>query len=138
MKTAIASVAAVVKIGSVVAGLAAYSHAIPEQFMPIALLVFTIASASKEAGLVILDYLDDGQRNNSYKLPLIATGLFCLLLLPSCGTLPDGTKTFLGMTGGQYLTIGGNIVKREALPVAAEVQDARAYTSSKNPVPVAP
>lgn len=75
----------------------------------------------------------DGNRTGIARVFLLGG---CLLFLPSCGSLPDGTKTFLGMTSGQYLTIGGNIVKREALPVAAEVQDARAVTAAKNPVNV--
>lgn len=72
-------------------------------------------------------------RKEDVKLLPFALGLF---LLPSCGTTSTGEKTFFGVTGSQFLTIGKNIAKREALPVMGEIQDARATTAAKNPVKV--
>lgn len=134
MKQTIAAIAAVVKVASVVLGLASYSQMIPEKFMPLALLAFTIASASKEVGIVILDYLDDGKRNNSYKLPIIAGALLCFLLLPSCGTTASGEKTFIGITAAGWANVGKSAAVA-AVPVAL---NERAKTSAKNPITITP
>jgi hypothetical protein len=65
-----------------------------------------ILSAVKEIVLVVGDVADDGQRNGSFKLPLIV--LFCSLLclaLPGCVTSrttitsPDGTVTVTESSG---------------------------------------
>lgn len=132
MKQTIAAIAAVVKVASVVLGLASYSQMIPEKFMPLALLAFTIASASKEVGIVILDYLDDGKRNNSYKLPIIAGALLCFL--PSCGTTASGEKTFIGITAAGWANVGKSAAVA-AVPVAL---NERAKNSAKNPITITP
>lgn len=57
----------------------------------------------------------------------------CLaLLLCSCGTLPNGEKTFIGITSAGWLNTGKAALVG-AVPVAL---DERAKTSAKNPVNV--
>lgn len=57
----------------------------------------------------------------------------CLaLLLCSCGTLPNGDKTFIGITSAGWLNTGKAALVG-AVPVAL---DERAKTSAKNPVKV--
>lgn len=56
-----------VKVASIITGLAAYSHVIPERFAPVALIAFAIVSAIKDAAISAGDIADDGQRNNSFK-----------------------------------------------------------------------
>jgi hypothetical protein len=57
----------------------------------------------------------------------------CLaLLLCSCGTLPNGDKTFIGITSAGWLNTGKAALVG-AVPVAL---DERAKTSAKNPVNV--
>lgn len=57
----------------------------------------------------------------------------CLaLLLCSCGTLPNGDKTFIGITSAGWLNVGKSAAVA-AVPVAL---DERAKTSAKNPVNV--
>lgn len=80
----------------------------------------------KHLGLVVKD-----------KAPLILA-CFCLLTMTSCGTTATGEKTFLGLTSKQGLTIFGDAIKREALPVASDVMAARATNSAKTPVKVTP
>lgn len=72
------------------------------------------------------------------RLPLLAGLLVCGLLLPACGTLPDGTRTFAGMTGAQGWDIGKGLLIREAPIVYGEVRQARELTSAKNPQIVEP
>lgn len=69
--------------------------------------------------------------------PLLA---LCLipLVLTSCGTTATGEKTFLGITSKQGLTIFGDAIKREAIPVSGAVLSARAANSAKNPTNVQP
>lgn len=59
---------ATVKVTTIVTGLAAYAHVIPEAWMGIAVLVFASASAAKEVALIVGDIADDGQRNGSFKV----------------------------------------------------------------------
>lgn len=55
------------KILSVITGAAAYADAIPPKFAPIAVLVFALASTSKDALIKIGDWLDDRKINGSFK-----------------------------------------------------------------------
>ena len=57
----------VVKSASIIAGLAAYVHVLPEKYGGLALLAFTIVSALKDAAMSAGDIADDGQRNDSFK-----------------------------------------------------------------------
>lgn len=56
-----------VKIASVVAGLAAYADLVPAKYAPIAVIVFGVASAAKDLFVKTGDLLDDGQANGSFK-----------------------------------------------------------------------
>ena len=59
----------------------------------------------------------------------------CLaLLLCSCGTLPSGEKTFIGITSAGWLNVGKSAAVA-AVPVAL---DERAKTSAKNPIIIKP
>jgi len=55
------------KVASILGGLAAYNDLIPAKFQAVALIVFAVASTSKDFFLKLGDVLDDGQSNNSFK-----------------------------------------------------------------------
>lgn len=57
----------IVKIASVIAGLASYNSLIPPSWLPAATIAFALASVAKDAVNRIGDILDDGQSNNSFK-----------------------------------------------------------------------
>lgn len=57
----------VVKVLSLLTGLAAYSDIIPAKFAPVAVIVFGVASTFKDAFTKLGDLLDDGQANGSFK-----------------------------------------------------------------------
>lgn len=57
----------VVKIASIITGLAAYSHVLPERFGAYAVITFAIVSALKDTAISAGDIADDGKRNNSFK-----------------------------------------------------------------------
>lgn len=70
-------------------------------------------------------------------IPLAAS----CLLLTSCGSLPDGTKTFFGVTGKQGWQIAKGAIIREAPIVYGELQTVKssnAATSAKQPTDVQP
>ena len=56
---------ATAKVLAVLTGLAAYQDVIPAKFLPVAGLVFAVASSLKEVVRVVRDWSDDGQLNNS-------------------------------------------------------------------------
>ena len=59
----------------------------------------------------------------------------CLaLLLCSCGTLPNGEKTFIGITSAGWLNVGKSAAVA-AVPVAL---NERAKASAKNPITIKP
>jgi len=59
----------------------------------------------------------------------------CLaLLLCSCGTLPSGEKTFIGITSSGWLNVGKSAAVA-AVPVAL---NERAKASAKNPITIKP
>jgi 4-hydroxybenzoate polyprenyltransferase len=55
------------KILSLVAGLSAYQSIIPSKYIPVAVLVFALASTAKEAINILRDFADDGEVNQSVK-----------------------------------------------------------------------
>ena len=122
MKNAIKIFTALTKGASFCIGLTAYQQMIPTAYLPTAIIIFAGASAVKEIGLILCDYLDDGIRNDSFKLPLIAALLFCAALLTSCG-----------LTSAQWASIGKDVLFREAPLVFSQVQAAK--TSAKQPLP---
>lgn len=126
MKNTIKILTALVKISSFAIGLTAYQQMLPPQYLPFAIMFFAGASAVKEIGLIICDYLDDGIRNNSYTLPCLAACLFLLPFLTSCSLSKE-----------QWAKIGQNIVSRETPIVFSEIQ--AASTSAKQPIkPIQP
>jgi len=59
----------------------------------------------------------------------------CLaLLLCSCGTLPSGEKTFIGITSAGWLNVG----KSAAVAAVPVVLNERAKASAKNPITIKP
>ena len=56
----------VVKVASLLAGLAAYQNMLPAKWLPIAVICFGAASALKDIVNRIGDLADDGQANNSF------------------------------------------------------------------------
>lgn len=126
MKITIKVITALVKISSIALGFTAYQQMIPAQYLPFAVIFFAGASAAKEVGLILCDYLDDGIRNNSYKLPCLAFFFGFLCLLPACSITKD-----------QWLKLGGNLLNREAPILLNEIEAAN--TAAKQPVkPVQP
>ena len=60
------TITTIVKVLSLLSGLASYASVLPASVMPIATLVFLLASSVKDAVVVVGDYLDDKQLNKSY------------------------------------------------------------------------
>lgn len=56
------------KAASVMTGLAAYMHYIPEQFKDVAIITFAAASLLKDTVNRIGDLVDDGKENNSFEV----------------------------------------------------------------------
>jgi hypothetical protein len=132
MKNIIRIVTALVKVSSIVLGLSAYANMLPAQWAWVAVIAFAVASAVKEVGVIVCDYLDDGKRNNSFdlsKVALLAGLLMCGMLLTSCG-----------VTREQWAEIGKGVLLREGAVVYGQVQSARAVNAAaaKNPVKVVP
>lgn len=57
---------AVVKLVSILTGLASYVHMLPEKWSSIAVMVFMVASATKDYAISIGDVADDGKKNQSF------------------------------------------------------------------------
>lgn len=78
------------KVLSILAGLSAYQGMIPPKYMWAAVLGFGCISALKEIVMIFGDLLDDGQRNNSFKLPLLAAlAALPILSLVACSAVPN-------------------------------------------------
>ncbi|WP_395734392.1 hypothetical protein [Prosthecobacter sp.] len=75
-----------------------------------------------------------GNRLDLTKLGAAALLLSCTMLLASCGSAPDGQKTFIGATGTQWFNIGKGVFIRETPVVYGEVMQARELTSAKQPL----
>lgn len=56
------------KVLSVLVGLAAYSDLIPEKFAIPAAIAFAVLSTLKDLVKTIGDYIDDGVKNDSFKV----------------------------------------------------------------------
>jgi len=56
------------KLLSVVAGLSAYADVIPAKYALVAAIAFAVASTLKDTVRVVGDLLDDGKKNDSFKL----------------------------------------------------------------------
>lgn len=57
----------IIKLASLVAGLAVYAEALPAKWVPLAAIAFGIASILKDAANRLGDLLDDGKDNDSYR-----------------------------------------------------------------------
>ena len=55
-------------------------------------VLFIAASALKDLLIALGDWLDDGKRNGSFRVPLIAFALCSLLLLSGCENSKDGRR----------------------------------------------
>lgn len=112
---------------------------LPKEWQPYIALGLALVIVGKNGAYVVMDFLDDGLLNQSYKLPKnVQVWLLCglALMLASCGTTPTGEKTFAGATGTQWFDIGKRVLIREAPVVYGEVRQAREVTSAKEPVGV--
>lgn len=56
-----------VKLMSILTAASAYADLIPAKWLPIAGIVFAVASTFKDAFTKLGDLLDDGKENNSFK-----------------------------------------------------------------------
>lgn len=112
---------------------------LPQKYQPYIAFALAVVIVGKNGAYIVMDFLDDGLLNQSYKLPKgLGVWLLCglALMLASCGSAPNGEKTFLGATGGQWTLIGKRVLIREVPVVYGEVKDAREVTSAKEPVGV--
>ena len=138
MKTkVIRAIAAIAKVLAAVAAVGSLPAVqfLPEKYLVPALVALGIISTTKDFLISLGDWLDDGKKNGSFKLPLVILGGLCLLLLlPSCSTTPSGEKTFIGITSSGWLNVGKTAAVA-AVPVAL---DEREKTAAKNPVEVNP
>lgn len=81
---------------------------LPESLQPYVGLSLALVVVGKNGAYVVLDFADDGKLNKSWKHgggALLLVGL-CLLTLPSCSTRPDGTRTFAGLDGADWRSVG--------------------------------
>lgn len=90
--------------------------------------------------IAVLGYLaKDAGVTGASKL-IIAS--LCLLTLPSCGTLPDGTKTFAGLTKADWLLVSKDAsqaaIRSGAKAGLVSYGTRRAITSAKAPQNVQP
>lgn len=106
---------------------------LPKEWQPFIGLSLALVIVGKNGFYVVMDFLDDGQLNQSYKLPKnVPLWLLCglALMLVSCA----------GMTKEQWMVIGKGVLLREAPILYGEIQQARAkaqareVTSGKEPV----
>lgn len=56
------------------------------------------------------------------------------LALSACSTAPDGSKTFLGLSGPAWVGVGKDATQAAVVSYGSR----RVLTASKNPVPVLP
>lgn len=82
---------------------------LPESLQPYVGLSLALIIVGKNGSYVVLDFLDNGKMDKSYRLPpgglMMFLGL-CLLTLPSCSTDPDGTRRFAGLSSDEWGQVG--------------------------------
>jgi hypothetical protein len=88
------------------------------------------AAAITSVGLALIGAINVFKRDAAKLIPL----LLAVLLLPSCGTLPSGEKTFLGITSAGWLNVG----KEAAIAAAPVALSERAKFSAKQPTNILP
>lgn len=90
--------------------------------------------------IAVLGYLAKDAGVTGASKVLIAS--LCLLSLPSCGTLPDGTKTFAGLTKADWALVSKDAsqaaIRSGAQAGLVSYGSRRALTAAKNPVNVTP
>lgn len=82
---------------------------LPESFQPYIGLSLALVIVGKNGFYVVLDFMDDGKLNKSWKhggAALLLLAGVCLLTLPSCSTDPDGTKRFAGLSSAEWGQVG--------------------------------
>ena len=129
-QTVLRILTAIGAVVSVLLGLAAYEDMLPASVAVWAAGATAILAALKQLIEAVGDVLDDGVRNHSFKVGLIATALLPLLLC-HCSTRADGTRTFLGLDAGGWRGVGkaaGQGAVSAALPA---YKAERAQTLSK-------
>lgn len=118
---------------------------LPQEWQPFVALSLALVVVGKNAAYVVLDFCDDGQLNKSYKLPpglhaLLLCGLL-LITLPSCGTAPDGQRTFAGLTKADWWLVTkdtGTAALKSGAQAGLTSYGARRMTSAKDVVEVRP
>lgn len=83
---------------------------LPEKWQPYLVVAGGLVLWGKNGIYLVLDFMDDGKLNKSFKLPgqvgmLLIAGL-CLMCVPSCSTDAMGRKTFIGLTGDDWAVVG--------------------------------
>jgi hypothetical protein len=95
-------------------------------------------AAITSTGLALIGCINVFKKDSAKLIPL----LLACLLLPSCGTLPDGQKTFLGLTKESWLMVSkdaGDAATKSALQAGmVSYGTRRAVTSAKQPVDILP
>jgi hypothetical protein len=80
---------------------------LPESLQPYIGLCLALTIVGKNGAYVVLDWVDDGKLNKSYrhgvKLMVLAGLLICLA---SCATRLDGTRTFAGLDAAGWRSVG--------------------------------
>lgn len=71
------------------------------------------------------------------KTALILAAL-ATLALPACSTAPDGSETFLGLSGPGWAGVGQDAAKAATQAAMVSYGTRRALTATKNPVNVLP
>lgn len=129
---------------SLVVGLKAlpFLAMLPPESKPalLAIFIFALASTLKEGIRLVLDFLDDGRLNNSYKIPLMAF-LICLLpagLLTSCAGWEVKFQESTGITPGQAVgLLGETMTDYERAKAMAKAQQPK-LTNAKEALDVTP
>ena len=118
---------------------------LPAEWQPFVGLALALVVVGKNGAYVVLDFCDDGKLNKSYKVPpglsvLLLCGLL-LITLPSCGTAPDGQKTFAGLTKAEWWLVtkdSGAAAFKSGAQAGVMSYGARRMTSAKDVLPVQP
>jgi hypothetical protein len=118
---------------------------LPQEWQPFVGLALALVVVGKNAAYVVLDFHDDGLLNKSYKLPRGLPALFLcgllLILMPSCGTLPDGQKTFAGLTKADWALVtkdAGHAALKSGAQAGLVSYGTRRMTSAKDVQNVTP
>jgi hypothetical protein len=92
-----------------IAGVLTLPHValLPESLQPYIGVCLALTIVGKNGAYVVLDFADNGKLDKSWRHGaglLLLAGL--LLCLASCATRPDGTRTFAGLDGAGWRSVG--------------------------------